>query len=284
MKPTNTLRCHGDGVEIQLSEWTGEGAAVLCIHGLTSNGRCFDLLAEGLTPAHRVLAPDLRGRGLSDKPDTGYSIDHHARDIAAVIKELGLSKITILGHSLGAYIGLAVTAGWPEMIDRVILVDGGAPLNQEQWANVAEGIKPSLDRLKQSFPSFEEYVGVLKKFPVFQPWHEALDDYFRYESEEVDGMVRSRINPQHIEEERTNIVKTDTNVYYPKIKCPVLVLRATLGMFSDDDLVLPEPALKALVEALPQTRVINIEGVHHYSLVVQPNETRDRAIQDFLAE
>ena len=75
IQPT-MLKAKGAGIQIQLAEWEGAGPPVLCLHGLTANCRCFDVAASVLAPMRRVLAMDLRGRGLSDKPDTGYSIDH----------------------------------------------------------------------------------------------------------------------------------------------------------------------------------------------------------------
>ena len=284
METPRMMKVRGDGVDIQLAEWPGQGRPVFCIHGLTANCRCFDLTAAGLAPDHRVLAPDLRGRGLSDKPDTGYSLEHHARDVVAVLENLGLDKTTLLGHSLGAYICLAATALRPDLVEAVILVDGGAPLSAEQWAKVTEGIKPSLERLKVTAASFEEYIAPLKAFPVLGPWHQGLEDYFRYESMDEGGRVRSRINPAHIEEEAGNMLKTDTNRYYPQIKRPVLILRATMGMAAPDDLVLPEPALAALQKSLPQARVVNLEGTNHYTMILQPNQTRDRAVKEFLKE
>ena len=80
----------GDGISIQLADWAGEGTPVFCLHGMTANCRCFDGYAGALAPSYRVIAMDLRGRGLSDKPETGYSIDHHCRDIQSVLTELEL--------------------------------------------------------------------------------------------------------------------------------------------------------------------------------------------------
>jgi pimeloyl-ACP methyl ester carboxylesterase len=283
MSQPNMTRVKGDGIEIQLAQWDGEGSPVLCVHGLTANCRCFDLLAEGLTPAHHVIAMDIRGRGLSDKPDTGYSLESHAGDVVAVIEDLGLSSVTLIGHSLGAYISLSTAARRPDLVDRLVLLDGGAPLNQDQWTKVAEAIKPSLERLKQTFQSFEAYIETQKKIPALQPWNQTIEEYFRYEAQEIDGEIRSRINPAHIEEESSNIIQSDTNQYYPRIHCPVLILRATKGILSDEDLVLPEPALAALVEALPQAQVVNLEDTNHYSMIFQPNKRRDQAILDFLS-
>ncbi len=63
-------RVKGDGVELQLAVWQGEGKHVLCVHGLTANCRCWDVIAASLTPENNIIALDLRGRGLSDKPSS----------------------------------------------------------------------------------------------------------------------------------------------------------------------------------------------------------------------
>jgi pimeloyl-ACP methyl ester carboxylesterase len=277
-------RAKGDGIEIQTAEWAGSGEPMLCIHGITANCRCFDVIAHELSPKHRILAVDLRGRGLSDKPDTGYSIDRHCRDIEAVMDDLGLDMVNLLGHSLGGYIALALAARRPERVRRLILMDAGAQLSAEQWIKVGEAIKPSLDRLLQSFPTFEAYVANLKKMAYLNPWTEAIEDFFRYECEEVDGVVRSRIRPENIQEERENLAVTDTAQYYSGISCPVLVLRATQGMVAQDDLVVPEEALPGLKKALPQAKIVSLAGTNHYSILFQPNEERTRALLEFLSE
>jgi pimeloyl-ACP methyl ester carboxylesterase len=103
-------KANGDGVQIQLAEWEGRGKTVLCIHGITANCRSWDVVASALSPAHRIVAMDLRGRGGSDKPSSGYSLEHHMKDIIGVMDDLGLEKAVIMGHSLGAFISLAFGA------------------------------------------------------------------------------------------------------------------------------------------------------------------------------
>lgn len=68
------IKARGDGIQIQLAIWEGKGKEILCIHGITANCRFWDCLASALVPHHKIIAMDLRGRGLSDKPPTGYSI------------------------------------------------------------------------------------------------------------------------------------------------------------------------------------------------------------------
>jgi len=275
-------KAQGDGIQIQLAAWEGEGQPILCVHGLTANCRCWDLIASSLVPENNILAMDLRGRGLSDKPSSGYSLQHHIRDIVCLLDDLKQERIVLMGHSSGAYISMAFAANYPERTEKLILMDGGGQLTQDQWKKFTLAIKPSLDRLGQVFPSFEAYVANMKLAPFLQPWSQALEDYFQYESEAVEGGVRSRINPANIIEEAQNIRQEAPAQYYSKVTCPVLILRATDGIFSNDDLVLPESAVDRMVSEIPEALRVDIKGTNHFSILFQSNEMRDRAIREFL--
>ena len=274
----------GDGVEIQLAQWEGEDKAILCVHGITANCRCWDVIAGELSPANRVLAMDLRGRGLSEAPSAGYSMEHHCRDILSVLDDLGLERVVLMGHSLGAFISVVFGAEYPERVDRIILVDGGGKLSEDQMVKVFAGIKPSLDRLGKTFPSFEAYLDLMKKAPFIKNWSQALETYYRYEIEEVSGGVRTNINPAHIEEERVNLGKVDISQFYGKISCPVLILRATEGMLAKDDVLLPEDVTQRMVREIPNARRVDVNGTNHYSIVFDSNGKRDQAIREFLKE
>jgi pimeloyl-ACP methyl ester carboxylesterase len=227
---------------------------------------------------------DLRGRGLSDKPATGYSVDIHARDILGLLDHLGLKQVALMGHSLGAFISLVFAARNPERVDHLILVDGGGKLSTEQTARVFAGIKTSLERLGKTFPSFEAYVGILRKAPFLQPWSEDLENYFRYEVEEVPGGVRARIRPEAIQEEIMNLTRLDAPIFYPQLRCPVLILRATEGVLYPDDILLPEDVVQRMVREIPKARRVDVERTNHYSILFQDNPARDQAILQFLEE
>ncbi len=92
--------------------------------------------------------------------------------------DLGLERPVLMGHSLGAFISLVFAAQHPERVDRLILVDGGGKLSKDQMAKVFAGIKPSLDRLGQVFPSFESYVSLMKQAPFLQPMELLYGDLF----------------------------------------------------------------------------------------------------------
>jgi pimeloyl-ACP methyl ester carboxylesterase len=278
------IRAKGDGIKIQLAVWEGKGKQILCIHGITANSRFWDCLASALAPHHRVIAMDLRGRGLSDKPPTGYSIEHHCKDVLALMNDQGLERPVLMGHSLGAFISLVFAARYPHRVDRLILVDGGGKLSETQMAKVFAGIKPSLDRLGQVFPSLEAYLNQMKQAPYLQPWNFYMETYFRYEVEEVEGGVRSRVHPKHIEEEAQNLKKVDSRQFYAKVTSPTLVLRATKGMLAEDDLLLPEDVVDRMVRKIPNAKRVDVEGTNHYSILFQPNKMRDQTILEFLNE
>ncbi len=282
MKEPIMRKVQGNGVEIQLAIWEGEGKKILAVHGLTANCRCWDAMAAMLSPRHELLAMDLRGRGRSAKPPSGYSIETHRRDILGLLDDLGLSRVVLMGHSLGAFISLAFAAQNPGRVGQLILIDGGGKLSPEQTAKVLAAIKISLARLGKAFPSYDAYVEMLKKAPFLQPWSPALDTYFRYDMEEGKEGFRSRALPGAIQEDILSLSQVDASAFYPQIQCPVLILRATQGVLSGDDLLLPEDVVQRMVREIPRAQRVDVEGTNHYSILFQDNPTRDQAVLQFL--
>jgi pimeloyl-ACP methyl ester carboxylesterase len=282
MQPPKMIRAHGDGIHLQLAEWEGRRGPVLLVHGLTANCRCWDGLAARLAGDYRLLAVDLRGRGLSDKPESGYSEAQHVRDLEGLVQDLALPQVVLCGHSLGAYIALAFAARHPGKVRGLILMDGGGDLDADHWARVDGAIKPAIDRLDQIFPSIDDFFSLMRKAPFLQPWNSAIETYFRYDLMEVPSGVRSRISAAHIREEVTNKHNTSPAPFYSKIACPVLILRATRGILTPEDILLPAAAVANMLAQMPLSRCVDIAGSDHYSILFQPNETRDRAIDDFL--
>jgi pimeloyl-ACP methyl ester carboxylesterase len=277
-------KVRGDGLEINLAVWEGKGELILCVHGITANCRCWDVLASTLVPHYRVMAMDLRGRGRSDKPDKGYSLDHHIRDINCLLNDLDIDQAVIMGHSLGAFIGLAFAAEYPDRIERLILVDGGGDLSKEHLDKVFIGIKPALDRLEMVFPSEEAYLKKMSEPAFIQPWSAAIETYYRYEIEPTESGVHANIHPTHIQEEAANIREVACATFYPKVKCNVLILRAPKGLLSQEDILLPEEVIEKMMTEIPNARRFDVEGVNHYGIVFQPHAERDQAIREFLEE
>jgi pimeloyl-ACP methyl ester carboxylesterase len=284
MSEPTMKQVNGDGLRIQLALWEGTDKPVLCAHGITANCRCWDVVANSLSPPYRVLAMDLRGRGGSDKPSTGYSLEHHMGDIRSLMADLGLDRVVLMGHSLGAFISLAFSARHPDLVDRLVLFDGGGKLSEEQMNHVFQGIQPALNRLGKVFPSADAYMEAMREAPFLHPWSPAIDTYYRYEIESVAGGVRTNIDPAHIQEEALNVRKVEPDTFYDKVSCPVLILRATQGLLSQKDLLLPEDVVTRMVEEIPNARRVDLEGLNHYGVVFQPSPDRDKALLSFLQE
>ena len=91
-----------DGLRLHYLDYPNPGPTVVLMHGLTANAHAFDgLIAAGLNANYRIISVDLRGRGLSDKPLTGYTIFNHAKDILGLLDHLQIGEAFIGGHSFG---------------------------------------------------------------------------------------------------------------------------------------------------------------------------------------
>src|SRR4051812_30322712 len=104
--------------------------ALLLLHGLTANARAFDsLILQGLYRHFRVIAPDLRGRGLSGKPAEGYSFEDHAQDILGLLDELHIEDVIICGHSYGGYLGVYLAVHYPGRVLKLAIMDAAISMN-----------------------------------------------------------------------------------------------------------------------------------------------------------
>ena len=104
---------------------SGDGPAVLFIHGLTGSHRNWAHLVDRLKANHRVLAPDLFGHGASAKPMGDYSLGAHAATLRDLLDRLGINRVTLVGHSFGGGIAMQFCYLFPERVERLVLVSSG---------------------------------------------------------------------------------------------------------------------------------------------------------------
>lgn len=102
----------------------GDGPAVLALHGLTSTSEVWRAFADAL-PGTRIVAPDLPGRAGSVDVRVGPGLAGHAAAVVRVVDELDLDEVTVVGHSMGAFLGPLVAAALGRRVRRVVLLDGG---------------------------------------------------------------------------------------------------------------------------------------------------------------
>ena len=118
----------------------------LLVHGLSSNARTWEGVAAILAAlGHPVVAVDLRGHGLSDRPDEGYDVATVAGDVARLIDRLELDRPVVAGQSWGGNVVLQLAADHPSAVRGVACVDGGLIELAEtfpDWAACAEALAP----------------------------------------------------------------------------------------------------------------------------------------------
>jgi pimeloyl-ACP methyl ester carboxylesterase len=269
-----------NGVSLAVHEWPGSGPAIVCVHGLTANYTCWAPLADVLTPQFRLIAYDLRGRGESDKPSSGYSLASHCQDLAGLLDALGLPRAIIAGHSLGANIAVAFASRYAERVEKLILFDGGFDFRAE----VFDSLQPAIGRLELTFPSLETFLGFMQQIPPLQGrWNDYVERYFRYDVEvAADGSVRSKVAKRAIEEELANLQRERLWVYHHQIKCPTLILRAPAGLLTDTDCLMTQAEGEAMAGAIMKSRLVTVSGENHYSILLGKNPETLTAIQSFL--
>lgn len=258
------------GVSLHCKTWGSPSAerAALLIHGLTASHKEWDLLGPALAEAgHFVIAPDLRGRGLSSKPAHGYSIVIHAADLAALCDAIGRTTVDVVGHSLGAVIGMYMAAVYPGRVRRLVMVDAGGNIPED----TAQAIAASVSRLGTVYPSLDAYLGLMRQLPMLQ-WNDVWEEYFRYDaSVQPDGTVVSRVPKAAIEEDSLALALARTEALPDLVRASTLLVRATVGLLGPDrGLILPRAEAERLQGIIPECRLREIEGTNHYTVVQAP--------------
>src|ERR1700685_1936049 len=115
-----------DGGELRVLQWgTGKRVAI-AVHGTTASAMSCQAVARQMPPGWTLAAPDLRGRGFSAHLPGPYGLERHVADVTAVLRHFG-GRPVLAGHSMGAYVALLTRDAHPELVRRLVLVDGGLP-------------------------------------------------------------------------------------------------------------------------------------------------------------
>ena len=121
---TRTVETNGTSIHVRVG---GHGPAVVMLHGFGTTGDMWGHLASALMEDHMIVAPDLRGLGLSSKPDGGYDKKNQAADVVGVMDALGVSTAELVTHDIGIMVGFAVAATHPERVSRWVAIDAPLP-------------------------------------------------------------------------------------------------------------------------------------------------------------
>ena len=103
----------------------GSGPALLLIHGVGCNSKSWEPVHAKLAQRFTVIAPDLLGHGESDKPHADYSLPAFANGMRDLLAVLGIDRVTVVGHSFGGGVAMQFAYQYPELVERIVLVNAG---------------------------------------------------------------------------------------------------------------------------------------------------------------
>lgn len=215
-----------NGIRLHYLEHSGPEPTLVLAPGLTANAHSFDgLIAAGLAGAATVLALDLRGRGESDQPDAGYTMEDHAQDVLGLLDALGLERVVMGGHSFGGLLTYWLAANHPDRVARCVVLDAPAVVDPQ----VVEQIKPSLARLGEVYASWEEYLAFIQAMPYFDEgdWSPEMESYFRADVQaRENGAIQARSRPETIQAAVEGTTTVDWPATVARVGQPTLLVRA----------------------------------------------------------
>jgi len=115
-----------NGVKLHYVEG-GSGMPLICLPGWPQTWYSYHPVATQLAKVYRVIIVDIRGMGSSEKPGSGYDKKTMATDILELIKQLGLTKVHIMGHDIGGMVAMSFAFNHPEFTEKLIVLDGSHP-------------------------------------------------------------------------------------------------------------------------------------------------------------
>ncbi|MDR2259807.1 MAG: alpha/beta hydrolase [Azoarcus sp.] len=259
------------------TEW-GDPAnprVLLCVHGLTRNGRDFDVLAQALSGEYRVVCPDVVGRGRSDwlgvKSD--YAFPLYVSDIITLIARLGARHVDWVGTSMGGVIGMLL-AGQPHTpVRRLVLNDVGPLISAEALRRIGRYIGRA-----PVFATMDEAEDYLRRIGAgFGPLTDAQWRHLvRYSARPVDKGYALLYDPGLGEAFHLMPILLDVDIWnaFEHIRHPVLALR---GAESD---VLTRATWLAMGKRGPRATLVEFPGIGHAPMLMA--EDQIAAIRDFL--
>lgn len=245
---------------LSYADWGSRQASrtVICVHGLTRNGRDFDHLAAVLSEHARVICPDIVGRGLSDPlaDPQHYALPTYINHMVQLLTQLELVTVDWVGTSMGGLIGMGIAAMEASPIRKLVLNDVGPfiPKAALERINTYLGLDlrfASLDELERHLRDIHAGFGPLTD----AEWrHLAEHSAARREDGRFGLNYDQRLGPPM---KTGPIEDIDLWPVWDQIRCPVLVLRGT-----ESDLLLAETAAE-MTRRGPKAEVIAIDGTGH---------------------
>jgi pimeloyl-ACP methyl ester carboxylesterase len=265
-------------VSLAVGRLDGDGRPFLLVHGLASNARLWDGVAERLAASgHAVVAVDQRGHGHASKPDDGYDFATVVADLVALIGTLALERPIVAGQSWGGNVVLELAATHPDLVHAVALIDGGWIHLRDRfarWADCEAVMRPpplaGMKRtrieavIRAAHPDWPEsgISGALANFEVLE-----------------DGTVRPWLSlDNHLRILRA-LWEHEPRTRYPSVPVPVLLIPAG-GRLDDDAAAAKRTNVAEALGSLPDARVRWYEPPADHDLHAQHPDAIARDLLD----
>lgn len=265
----------GDLAVVRWPAAEADAPTAVLVHGITANALSWAGVAEAVDGRVNLLALDLRGRAYSRdiSPPPPWSIDTDVLDVVAVLDHAGLDDTLLVGHSLGAFVVCTATARYPERVQSVVVIDGGAryalppEMDPDELLDLTVG--PAIKKLKMVFADGEAYLDFHRAHPSFVGnWSQQLTAYLARDTFWLpDGQVVSSCIEAAIRADGRQLIVDDfVNNAINLLTCPVTLLYAQRGILNQPRGFYDEEILDAA--GIDRSRVSTrlIPGTNHYTI------------------
>lgn len=208
---------------------------LVCVHGLTRNGRDFDHVARSLADAYRVVCPDMPGRGRSDwlRDAADYTYPVYCGDLTVLMARLGAENVDWLGTSMGGILGMMLGAMPGSPVRKLVLNDVGCVIPKAAIERIGKYLGKD--------PAYDSIEGLEADLRAFSPFGELTDQNWRHlainsAKQDQHGKWRFRYDPGIARNfHAAPPADVDLRAFWRGVHGPVLVMRG-----EHSDLLLPE--------------------------------------------
>jgi pimeloyl-ACP methyl ester carboxylesterase len=272
-----------DGLKLFYRDYAGpaDRPPILCLPGLTRNSRDFDEFANHVAGRFRVIAPDFRGRGMSDRdPEPArYLPTTYAADVLQLLDELEIDQAVFVGTSLGGLVTMLIAATQPQRIAATILNDVGPEIDQSGIDRIRSYVGKPM-RFRDWDEAADYVAGVNRGLPASNSHDDWVRAARRVGKDEGDGIIFDydmAIAEPFNQRNDGAAPAFDLWPLYKKLDgAPLLIVR---GELSD---LLSDSGAQAMVEAIPGAELVTVPGVGHAPELNEPKAVA--AIDQLLAK
>lgn len=259
--------------EIAYTRWgeSSENGTVICVHGLTRQGRDFDFIAGRLSAdGYQVVCPDVVGRGLSGRlsDPTDYDLHQYELDMAMLIASLRVPEVDWIGTSLGGLIGILLAGRANSPIRRLVINDIGPDLPLTAVLRIGTYVQNAPSSFESREAAEMYFRDILAPFGKLnqQQWRHLSDHSIKPLDNGRFALRYDRAIPRGFKPPMIHRRRLWTA--WERIRCPILLLRG-----EDSDLLLPRTA-EEMVQRNPRAKLVEVPDCGHAPALLKESQTR----------